>query len=391
MKIMMVHNQYQQAGGEDTVFELESELLESHGHEVRKLVVDNDHIQGFPAKLKAALSVTYSDSSRLLMMGELDKFDPNVVHVHNFFPVLTPSIFNACKQLNVPVVHTLHNYRLICPSGILMIDGEIYERSVTGSAYWSVLKKAYRNSYLGTLAVARMVEYHKKFRTWHTAVSRFIALTQFAKDKFIEAGFPSGKITVKPNFICDPMDGQDTVNHDHRAGALFVGRLCEEKGIRTLMEAWRSVDYPLTVAGDGPLYNECYCSSGNINFVGNKSYKEISTLMNKAAFLVMPSEWYEGLPMVLVEAYAHGLPVIASDLGGLSELVLEGETGTKFPPGQSDVLASKACSLIGDITLRSSLGENARKLYERKYTPEKNYSQLIGLYEELADGAKLGR
>jgi glycosyltransferase involved in cell wall biosynthesis len=249
MKILMVHNQYQQAGGEDKVFELESELLESRGHEVCKLVVNNDHIKGILSKLKAAWSVTYSDKSRLLMIEALDKFNPNVVHVHNFFPILTPSIFDACKQRNVPVVHTLHNYRLICPSALLMIDGEIYEKSVTGSAYWSIFKKAYRNSYLGTFAVARMIEYHKKRRTWHTAVDRFIALTQFAKDKFTEAGFPPEKIAVKPNFIRDPMNGQNSEDHEKRAGALFVGRLSEEKGIRTLMEAWKSVDYPLTIAG----------------------------------------------------------------------------------------------------------------------------------------------
>jgi glycosyltransferase involved in cell wall biosynthesis len=183
------------------------------------------------------------------MIKALDKFRPNVVHVHNFFPVLTPSIFDACKQRNVPVVHTLHNYRLICPSALLMIDGEIYEKSVTGSAYWSIFKKAYRNSYLGTFAVARMIEYHKKRRTWHTSVDRFIALTKFAKDKFVEAGFPPEKIAVKPNFIRDPMNGQNSEDHEKRAGALFVGRLSEEKGIRTLIEAWKSVDYPLTIAG----------------------------------------------------------------------------------------------------------------------------------------------
>lgn len=385
MKILMIHNMYQQAGGENKVFELESELLERRGHEVRQLVVDNDHIEGFSGRLKAALSVTYSNSSHRLMTEMLDKFKPDVAHVHNFFPVLTPSIFAACNQRNVPVVHTLHNFRLICPSALLMIDGKIYEKSVTGSAYWSVFRKAYRNSYLGTFAVARMIEYHKRHKTWHSAVDRFIALNKFAKAKFIEAGFPPEKIAIKPNFIRDPMEDPDSVSHGAGAGALFVGRLCEEKGIRTLIEAWQNVDYPLTIAGDGPLYDEYCGNGGNISLIGNKSYREISILMSKAAFIIMPSECYEGFPMVLLEAYAHGLPVLASDLGGLSELVLEGETGIKFPPGRSDVLASKVQSLIDDVPFRLCLGENGRKLYERKYTPEKNYAQLISLYEELAN------
>jgi glycosyltransferase involved in cell wall biosynthesis len=321
-----------------------------------------------------------------MMLEELEKFKPDIVHVHNYFPILTPSIFDACNVAHVPVVHTLHNYRVICPSAILMLDGKIYEKSVSGSAYWSVLKKAYRNSYLGTYAVARMIEYHKKHRTWHTSVSRFIALTHFAKAKFVEAGFPPEKITVKPNFVYDPLAGQELVGQGDRVGALFVGRLSEEKGIRTLVNAWKRLDHPLTVAGDGPLYKEFCRSVDNINFVGNISGEEISTLMSQAAFIVMPSEWYEGFPMVLLEAYAHGLPVIASDLGGLSELVHERVTGLKFSPGKSEALASKVQSLIDDNTLRSIMSGNARKLYEREYTPEKNYSQLLGLYKELING-----
>ena len=399
MKILVIHNKYQQAGGEDNVVAAEAKLLADYGHEVELWSVDNKDLPtGFTGKIKTALTTSYSSASRAIAQDKLRRFQPYVVHVHNFFPQISPSIYDACLDENVPVIQTLHNYRLICPGAMLMRQGKICEQCVTGTPYQAAWYGCYRGSKLGSLVVAHMVAEHRRQGTWQHKVNRFIALTGFAKSKFVEAGFPADKIAVKANFVDDPLqinfhpnllpEGEGAFALKSTAlfpgFALYVGRISEEKGIKTLLKAWSSMDDQdlLKVAGVGPL-EALMQGKNNIAPLGRKNATEISELMQGASFLVLPSEWYEGFPLVLVEAFAHGLPVLASRLGSMAEIIKDSETGLLFAPGDADDLAEKAKWLLDNPQQSQKLGGNARRTFLAKYTAEQNYSQLIEIYESV--------
>ncbi len=384
MKILIVHNRYQQAGGEDNVVAAEVKLLADHGHEVELWCVDNKDLpKGLIGKINTALTTSYSAASKTIARNKLQSFKPDVVHVHNFFPQISPSIYDACQDENIPVVQTLHNYRLICPGAMLMREGKICEQCITGSPYQAAWYGCYRGSKLGSLVVAHMVAQQRKQGTWQHKVNRFIALTGFAKSKFVEAGFPAEKISVKANFMHDPYLETPRSHATNRDFALFVGRISEEKGIKTLLQAWSALDDKtvLKVAGAGPL-ESLLSGKDSIMALGLQNAAEISRLMQEAAFMVLPSEWYEGFPLVLVEAFAHGLPVLASRLGSMADIIKDGETGLLFEPGNAYDLADKAKWLFEHPQQARELGDNARRTFLEKYTAEQNYAELIAIYED---------
>jgi len=386
MKILFVHNCYQQAGGEDNVVAAEAKLLAGHGHDVELWSVDNKDLPtGISGKIKTALATSYSFASRAIARDKLQRFKPDVVHVHNFFPQISPSIYDACLEEGVPVVQTLHNYRLICPGAMLMRQGNICEQCITGSPYQAAWYGCYRGSKLGSLVVAHMVAQHRKQGTWQHKVNRFIALTEFAKSKFVATGFPADKIAVKANFLHDPLQAP-RINSDTPNFALFVGRISEEKGINTLLQAWSTLDdkAQLKVAGTGPL-DGLLVGKSNVVALGRQSSDEVSRLMQQAAFLVLPSEWYEGFPLVLVEAFAHGLPVLASRLGSMADIIKDGETGVLFTPVDADDLANKAKWLLDNPQQVKKLGDNARRVFLEKYTAEQNYAELIAIYKDAVN------
>jgi len=387
MKILFVHNCYQQAGGEDNVVAAEVKLLAEHGHDVDLWSVENKDLpSGISGRIKTALATSYSPASRAIARDKLRRFKPDVVHVHNFFPQISPSIYDACLDEGVPVVQTLHNYRLICPGAMLMRQGNICEQCITGSPYQAAWYGCYRGSKLGSLVVAHMVAQHRKQGTWQHKVNRFIALTEFAKSKFVAAGFPADKIAVKANFLHDPLQEISRVNSDTSCFALFVGRISEEKGISTLLQAWSTLDdqAQLKVAGIGPLEG-LLLGKSNVQALGRQNADEVSHLMKQAAFLIMPSVWFEPFGLVLIEAFAHGLPVLASDIGSIPDIVKLGETGLLFTPGDSDDLASKAKWMFENPQQLQKLGDNARRAFLEKYTAEQNYAELIEIYKEAMD------
>jgi len=390
MRILLLHNYYQQEGGEDTVVANECELLVSHKNDVKLFSVSNYEIKDFFKKLKTAWKSPYSTEAKFKIATEIAHYQPDVVHMHNFFPILTPSIYDSCRESNVPVVQTLHNFRTICPNALLMREGKLCEKCVKSTPYHSVIHGCYRNSRIGTLALAHMVNYHRSRNTWATKVDRFIALTNFAKNKFIEAGFPEHKITVKPNFYKEKVKGL-AKSPSPRNGALFVGRLSPEKGVPTLLRAWHGLAIPLRIAGAGPLLSMVQASDNLlVTYTGRLDADVVSIEMGKAAFLVMPSEWYEGFPMVLVEAFAHGLPVIASRLGSLAEIVEDGMTGLHFKPGNAENLAAKVRWAVEHPEEMQRMGENARREYELKYTGDVNYRQLMEIYEGVVEEKREG-
>lgn len=416
MKILQIHNRYQIAGGEDVVVASEQKLLAAH-HDVLSYTVSNDGITGILGKLDTALHTHYSKRQKQALARYLAEHKPDVAHVHNFFPVLTPAIYDACIEAGVRVVQTLHNYRTLCANALLMRDGQICERCVQGSPYWGAFYGCYRGSRLGSLVVAHSVAYHRKQATWKTKVDRFIALTEFGRQKFVSAGFPADKLCVKPNFAEDPLaDGfKDSVNnnfpidapHSHpnpltegegiKCGrffrpnpkplssqpfALFVGRLSAEKGLGTLLQAWQSTGFPLKIVGEG---EQPATAPANVEFLGKQTKDQVYALMRQASFLLMPSEWYETFGLVLVEAFANGLPVICSRLGGMAEIVADYVTGLHFEAGNAEDLATKIQWALANPEAIASMGQAARVEYEAKYTPEINYRQLMAIYQEAID------
>ncbi|MCZ6774706.1 MAG: glycosyltransferase family 4 protein, partial [Proteobacteria bacterium] len=287
----------------------------------------------------------------------------------------------------VPVVQTLHNYRLICPQALLLRNGRPCEKCVTGSAYHAVLYGCYRGSRLVSLVPARMVSINRRRGTWRSKVTRYIALTRFAKEKFIKGGLPADRIAVKPNFIADPAAKREA-GAVRREGALFVGRLSPEKGIGTLLQAWRDLAVPLRILGDGPLADRVeQCDNPAVKSLGWKSSSDVVAEMHCAAFLVLPSEWYEGFGMVIVEAFATALPIVASRLGAMAEVIDDSVTGLHFEPGNPADLAAKVRWAVDNPSDMRRMGENARRVYEDRYTPEVNYRQLMAIYDQAAEAA----
>jgi glycosyltransferase involved in cell wall biosynthesis len=388
MNILIIHNRYQLAGGEDAVVQAEAELLKSYGHDVSVLEVDNDTIVGVWGKAKTAFSAIYSFPSRNLVSNAIAQHNIQVVHIHNFFPLLSPSVYDACRDAVVPVVQTLHNYRLGCPKAMPFREGRVCEECI-GKALPlpAVLYGCYRGSRVESAVVASMLAVHRYRQTWQERVDGYIALTQFQKDKLVQAGLPSEKIYIKPNFVFTP----DTIAETSYDGdyALFVGRLSEEKGVATLIDAYKqgNLSIPLKIVGDGPLNDVLQQQvrtlglENMITFLGQQNKSVVLNLMRNAQFLVFPSIWYEGFPLTIAEAFACSLPVIAAKLGSMAEIVENGVTGLHFEAGNPVDLAAKITWATTHAEAMIAMRKHAHSIYQTRYTPEANYQQLIEIYQ----------
>lgn len=386
MRVLVLHNTYQQPGGEDRVVQQEAELLRGAGHNVRVEIISNDGIGSIPSKVHAFFSAPFDASRQRWLTKITDEFRPDIVHIHNFFPLLTPAAHMAAATAGLPVVQTLHNFRLLCANGLFLRHGEVCRKCVTGSRYWAVAHRCYRGSLPGSLAVVRMQEFAFRHRVWSNSVSRFIALTEFSRGEFIAGGLPPEKIVVKPNFVFDPGTFEGPRN-----GALFVGRISREKGIETLVRAWHRISVvPLTVIGDGPLLDELKgMAPPNVTFLGSQPKDTVFEYMANAGFLIIPSIWFEGMPVTFIEALAVGLPILASDIGALHDLVRPGGNGMHFRAGDTNDLVAKVRLLTENPALLIRLGSGARACYEQLYAPERNKQQLEKIYSQaIADEAE---
>jgi glycosyltransferase involved in cell wall biosynthesis len=385
MRILIVHNSYQQAGGEDTVVANEHALLDRHGWQTQLWTVSNHGIVGSWAKITTAMRTPYSRPARKRLAGVIADFSPAVVHIHNFFPLLSPSVYDACRDAGVAVVQTLHNFRTICAGSLLLRNGRPCEDCIGASPYRAALYGCYRGSRIGSLAVARMVDIHHRGGTWQHKVDRFIALSAFSKSKFVAAGFPADRIAIKPNFTED----RAVRGSAARTGALYAGRLSAEKGITTLLRAWDSLEIPLRLVGDGPLREDVErAANTRIVAVGWRTPGEVAQEMARAAFLVLPSVWPEGFPMVIIEAFAQGLPVIASRLPAIEEIIEDGTIGLLFKMGDAADLASKVNWAYRNPEAMHAMGVKARRIYEEKYSPSVNLRQLTKIYEAAIEEAR---
>ena len=384
MNILILHNKYQISGGEDVVVAAEAAGLSQRGHTVRLEEVSNETIVGVRKKMATFLGASNNRASVAWIRALISEYSPDVIHVHNFFPLLSPAIHHAAAAEGVPVVQTLHNYRLICVGALLLRDGILCEKCVNGSRYWGVIHKCYRNSFLGSYAIQRMQMRSSGSPGWRNDVQRFIALTEFARNKFIEGGIPAHKIVVKPNFpaLCGELSADEKRN-----GALFVGRLSHEKGVHVLLNAWaRMPEVPLRVAGDGPdLQRLKDCAPPNVTFLGRLTTEAVRHEMKCAQALIIPSISYEGFPMALVEAFACALPVIGSRLGALEEIVSQNQTGFFFEPNDTESLTRVVKRLFANPKILADAGQAARERYLTRYTPEKNLEQLEGIYAKAIE------
>jgi glycosyltransferase involved in cell wall biosynthesis len=393
MQVLMVHNKYLQPGGEDISTAAEVALLKDNGIGVETLYVSNELIRKI-GKVKTSLRAVWSRETYEEVLKRLGERHFDVVHVQNFFPLVSPSIYYAAKKKKVAVVQTLRNYRLFCANAILFRKGRPCEDCLNRRTMWpGVLHACYKRSHLGSGVVAAMLLTHHVLRTWTSKVDAYVALTDFALRKVAEAGFPRDKLFLKPNFVYPDPGRKD------RAGeyALYVGRLSEEKGLRILMAAWAMVRsrIPLRIAGGGPMRKEMAAeieAKGlqSVELLGHVSPGEVVPLMHGARFLVFPSQWYEAFARVAVEAFACGVPVIASRLGSMAEIIADGENGLHFTPGDAAELAEKVEWAWTHSSEMEAMGGAARAEYEAKYTAERNYQMLIQIYERAIQRSEVG-
>jgi glycosyltransferase involved in cell wall biosynthesis len=386
MKILLVHNSYRQRGGEDVVFEQERANLERAGHNVVVYHRSNSEIEPSSRlhQLRPAVCSVWSSASRRDFSRLLSRTMPDLVHVHNTFLVISPSIYGACKERGIPVVQTLHNFRWMCPAATFFRDGMVCEDCLSKGLWSSVRHSCYRDSRAATATVASGLAWHRFARTWHDYIDCYIALTSFSRSKFIAAGLQAGKIVVKPNFV-HPDPGPREGAGDY---AVYLGRLSVEKGLATLLRAWKRlpVSCPLRIVGDGPERASLEALAEQlripgVTFHGSLSREEGIAFMKGARFAIVPSVWYEGFPMVIVEAFACGTPVLCSRLGSMQELIFDGLTGLHFAAGNADDLAQKVAWAWNHPLELSEMGRRARCEYERQYTAARNYAQLMEIYE----------
>jgi glycosyltransferase involved in cell wall biosynthesis len=371
--ILSVHNHYQQPGGEDQVFANEASLLEQHGHTVFRYVEHNARIDG--GTLGIGCDAVWSRKSFRSLRAAAEA-GPDVAHFHNTFPLISPSAYYAMRELGIPVVQTLHNYRLLCPASTFLRDGAACEACPeSGSWLPAIRHRCYRDSLPATATVAAMLTVHRAAGTWQRMVNVYIALSEFARGKFIEGGLPPEKIRVKPNFLdTDPGRGNGEGGY-----ALFVGRLAEEKGVRVLAQAWRRLSgIPLMVAGKGPL--DALEWPADAMLLGHQSREQVFSLMHNAWVLIFPSICYECSPMTIIEALACGLPVIGSNLGSIPEYVRHRDTGLLCQPSDAEDLARQVRWAFEHPDELRAMRFAARREYEQRYTAERNYKMLTDIY-----------
>lgn len=379
LRVLVVHNAYQQWGGEDAVVEAEIALLRRNGHTVREYRRHNDEI-GAQAAWRTAATTLWSRRTADDLDRELAGGDVDIVHCHNTFPLVSPSVYWAAHRAGVPVVQTLHNFRLLCPQAMLLRDERICEACVGHVPWRAAVHACYRGSRAQSSVLAGMLTLHRALGTYRDKIAMYVALSEFGRRKFIDGGIPAGRIRVKPNFV----DLPEKPPAGPRSGFLFVGRLSAEKGLATLVGAsQRLPDTPVQVVGSGPLAESMLNSAPPwMQVLGPRSPDAVRDHMSRARALVVPSVCYETFGLVVIEAFACGLPVIASRLGALEELVEHGVTGLLSEPGDPAALAQAMAWAEQHPAQMAEMGLRARQAYRERFTASSNYAQLAAIYAE---------
>ncbi|MBR8537378.1 glycosyltransferase family 4 protein [Carboxylicivirga sediminis] len=386
MKILFIHNKYKQAGGEDAVLLSEEKMLDHYGCTVRSIIFNNDEINSSTQKALGFFSAIYSFKSKKRLAQEIQKFRPDVIHVHNFFPLVSPSVYDLANSYEIPVVQTLHNYRLICPGALLLKDNTICEKCVKGNFTYAIINRCYRQSFLGSTSVALMDFIHRLRNTWNEKIDRIICLTEFARSKFVDAGFTHSKIVVKPNFVTEKKFSgfkRDNIG-------LFVGRISVEKGVDILVKINDRINGKLLIVGDGPEIEKLR-GLDNYVLLGLKKNEEVQRLMQQVSFLVFPSIWYEGLPMTILEAFSNKLPVIATNIGAMSSVIDNHRTGLHFNIDDCEELIDQINWAYNNFDSMREYGMAAYNEYLKKYSLQVNYKKQIEIYQDVINEKKRQR
>lgn len=379
LKILVVHNAYQWRGGEDTVRNAEIEMLRNGGQHVETYDRDNANINDMP-RVVAAKETLWSSKTTADVRARIREFRPDLIHAHNSFPLVSPSLYWEAARAGVPVIQTLHNFRLLCPQAMFLREDRVCEDCLGKLPWRGVVHRCYRDSAAQSAVVATMLGVHRAVGTFNRKVTRYIALNRFCRDKFIEGGLPAERISIKPNFVAVSVAAYDEAP---RSGALFVGRLAREKGIKVLLEALRLLPHRhIDMIGVGPMQAEVEAHD-QVRSLGAQTHPDVLSAMRRAAYLVLPSVWHEVMPLSVVEAFACGLPVIGSRSGALRELISDGLTGLLCEPGDARDLADKMAWADAHPAAMQEMGRNARADYLDKYTPERNFEQLMAIYRDV--------
>ncbi|MBI9050318.1 MAG: glycosyltransferase family 4 protein [Anaerolineaceae bacterium] len=386
MKILIAHNYYLQAGGEDVVFKEEAKLLEFHGHQVYQCSMNNETINEMNS-IEVGLKTIWNPDGYQLIRENIEKTNPDIVHFHNTFPLISPAGYEAAYDCKIPVVQTLHNYRLLCLNATLMRDGKVCELCIGRTPPIPGIRyKCYHEAFLPSATVAMMLTLHRFRKTFQTRVNSFIVLSKFAENLFIRAGIPKEKTHIKPNFIFDnSTNAQPAIDKKY---FLFVGRLSQEKGILSLLEAVKKTQYPIKIVGSGPLENLViqYINENNLSnceYLGQVARDEVLSLMQGAIAIIIPSLWYEGFPMIIAEAFSQGTPILASRLGVLGEILDEVECGIGFSPGDSNAIMEAMTIAWKDLLTMEKFGVNAYHEFQKRFSSNAAYQSLLRIYETV--------
>lgn len=401
MRFIFTDNYFYIRGGAERVFFDEINLLKSYGHEVAFFSrhfnknLFSEYSQFFASdfkyenvpimkKISAAFKLIYSYECRNKFDILLRLVNPDVIHAHNIYGRLTTSIIDVAKKRRIPVVMTLHDFKLICPSYLMLFNAEVCEKCGGKKFYYCVAKRCHKGSLIPSFIYTVETYYNSLFKKYDW-VRYFICPSKFLLRKHAETGIPEEKLIYIPNFI---KPEEFTPNFNPGKYILFAGRLSKEKGVLTLLKAVKGLNLLLRIVGDGPMRitYETYAKENkitNVVFEGYKSGEELKNLFKNAIFLVFPSEWYENAPMSILEAFAYGKPVVGSNIGGISEMVIENKTGLLFNPRNNLELRERINFLLSHPSLITQLGKNAREKIEKEYNSETHYERLMGLYTNI--------
>jgi glycosyltransferase involved in cell wall biosynthesis len=382
VRVLLVHNSYQFSGGEDRAVEADRALLASRGHETKLYLRTYEEVanrRGL-SRLGVAADVVWSRTSYRELRRLIRAWRPDVAHFHNIFPLVSPSAYDACHAEGVPVVQTLHNYRLLCAAGTLLRDGQVCELCVGRFPWPAVRYSCYRGSRSQSIVMAGALGGHAAFGTWTKKVDAYIALTEFGRSIFVRGGLPEDRLFVRPNAVDAPEPG----DYVGPRSAVFAGRLSPEKGVATLLEAWQDLkEIPLKIVGGGPLLSETKQATAgmpHVEVTGELPHSKVLEMIRSAGMLIFPSICYESLGYAALEAMSSGIPVIASDIGAQAEVVADGVSGLLFTTGDPSALVTAVRRLAASDEFAEMLSRGAREAFLRSYSVDKSYEKLMGVY-----------
>lgn len=382
LKIAIIHNGYILNGGEDTVVDSEVNLLKAYGHEVVYINEKNDLTQKSSIKqiLSFIKNAAWNEKKAQETLIQIKKFNPDIVHIHNFWYKFSPAVHHILAYSGYPIVQTLHNYRIMCINGAFLRNSKPCELCLKYGKIAGVFLRCYRKSIFQSILLCRMISIGWNRNVWNHDITTYICLTKFAKNKYESAGFLKENIEVKPNFVENKIVASN--KKPKTVTIIYVGRLSKEKGVDFLVDSIIGMNVHLKIFGTGPLFNQLSQRKiKNVEIFGHIEHSEIKRQMLLADLLVLPTFCYEGMPMCILEAFSCALPVIASNIGGISEIVEDGKNGYLFPPKDSIELKNKILILSNNEIKRKEMGKYAQKCFKERYTSEINYLRLMEIYQ----------